>query len=211
MDKLGKKFGRLTVIGPPRRVNNKTLWLCLCSCGNKKEVSTSNLGVTKSCGCFRVEHTKSMFSTHGQTKTQLWRAWFSMRQRCENRNKKDWERYGGRGIKVCRRWGRFEKFSEDMGASFLSHCKEFGSRNTSIGRVNNDKGYSPGNCRWETVKVQARNRTSSRILTFNGNKMTLVEWAERLGIRSGTLARRIDVSRWSVKRALLTPVRLRKI
>lgn len=95
---------------------------------------------------------------HGMTDTPFHRIWISMRQRCTNQNSHAFNNYGGRGIKVCERWEKFENFKADMYQTYLEHLKIFGPKNTSIDRINNDGNYEPHNCRWATKKEQVLNR-----------------------------------------------------
>lgn len=125
-------------------------------------------------------------------------SWIEMRRRCRARHRKEWGRYGGRGITVCARWDSFEAFLEDMGPR--------PSRRHHIERVNNERGYEPGNCRWATVKEQARNRKSSRLVRHNGITKTVTEWAEGAGLSPETLAYRLFKLRWPMQEALARPV-----
>ncbi len=154
VDFVGKVFGRLTVVskGRPDRTG-RTQWDCLCECGNFSLVRTGNLrnGCTNSCGCFRKEYISGRSLTHGQTHTIEYGVWRSLKNRCNNPRNKDFDNYGGRGIKVCGRWSAsFEAFLEDMGVK--------PSPELSIDRINVNGNYEPSNCRWATIYEQANNK-----------------------------------------------------
>lgn len=136
---------------------------------------------------------------HGGVGTPEHRAWSSMVQRCTNPNVRSFPRYGGRGIKVCSPWLRFENFLADMGPRHsLKH---------TLDRINNDGDYEPSNCRWTTMAEQTRNRSSNRLVTYNGITLPFTAWAHEVGLKPATLKRRIDKLGWSLQRALETPCR----
>jgi hypothetical protein len=174
-------------------------WLCRCSCGNYLVVNTNNLTTkhTRSCGCLASEVVTRRNTTHGEAKQRgrEYRAWADMKSRCTNRNTKSWDDYGGRGIRICKRWFHsFEDFLVDMG-----RCPP--GRSLDRRDVNGD--YNASNCRWATAKEQARNTRRTRNLTLNGKTQCLSAWAEDLGICPTTLWERL--SKWSLQRALTTP------
>lgn len=120
-----------------------------------------------------------------------------MLARCENPKHPDFHSYGGRGIKVCDRWRE----------SFASFCEDMGTPPTpkhSLDRIDTDGHYEPSNCRWATTKDQARNTRRNRLLTFQGDTMCVVEWAERTGIRAGIINQRLALG-WTTERALSEP------
>jgi hypothetical protein len=129
---------------------------------------------------------------HGLTKHPLFEVWKSMLGRCGNPKDKNYFRYGGRGIIVCDRWKDFVNFLEDMGERPLGMTLE---------RINNDSNYEPQNCRWATVKEQARNRRGQRLIEFNGETKCLSEWAEQYKIIPDTLASRLKAG-MDITRAL---------
>lgn len=134
--------------------------------------------------------------THGMTRTRPYKIWRNMKDRCLKKEDKDYERYGARGITVCDRWVHsFENFWEDMGGSY--------SNDLTLDRVDNSSGYSPENCRWATQKEQANNRRGNHWVSFNGQKRTVAQWAESLGIAHPTLRRRLRD--WTIERALTSP------
>jgi hypothetical protein len=125
-----------------------------------------------------------------------------MRARCNNANNPAYNDYGGRGIFVCTEWDEsFQTFLADMGERpSLAH---------TLDRIDNDGPYSPSNCKWTTKKEQARNRRSSRLIEWRGEKKTLVEWSDVLGIHQGTLNTRLS-SGWGIERAFSEPLRQAK-
>ena len=125
-----------------------------------------------------------------------------MKRRCNDTKGKDFHNYGGRGITYCDEWERFEPFYEwAMSNGYRD--------NLTIDRINNDKGYSPENCRWATISEQARNRRTCHILTYKGVSKTIREWEEILGMKKGTLENRIVSLHWSIEKAIETPIRKR--
>lgn len=132
---------------------------------------------------------------HGRYRTPTWYSWNSMFVRCYNPEAKGYENYGGRGICVCERWSQFLLFVEDMGE------RPFG---TSLDRVNNELGYSKGNCRWSTRKQQSNNRRDNTVLDHNGLSLTISGWCEKTGLSRDALQGRLRKG-WPVGMALDTP------
>ena len=110
---------------------------------------------------------------------------------------------GGKGINVCEAWSEYEQFR--------SWSLENGYNDSlTLDRIDGDKGYTPENCRWVSMKVQQNNRCNNHLLTFNGETLTLSLWAERIGMKPKTLSRRIVDKKWSIERALTTPLDVSK-
>lgn len=201
VDLTGSKFGRLLVLSESsERRNRESCWICLCECGNEFVTSGCSLrnGGTKSCGCLRSEHSRTVNIRHGKKHTRVYRIWTGMWNRCRNPNAKDFARYGGSGITVCKRWQTFENFLSDMGEP----CSGL-----TIERKENSKGYCKSNCVWATRTEQARNRKNNVILTFNGESLCISEWAERLGVNKCLISKRLARG-WSIERTLGTPAML---
>lgn len=196
LDLEGKRFGRLVAIESTYNGKNR-IWTCTCDCGNKITVQAShlNLGHTKSCGCLHpdviTKHGAAKFYTH----TKEYGSWLSMKQRCLNKNDPAFRYYGERGITICDRWvNSFENFYEDMG--------QIPSPKHSIDRINPNGNYEPSNCRWADIDTQKRNKRNSKIITFNGETLTLTEHAAKQGINSGTVWVRLFKLGWGIERAL---------
>lgn len=115
-------------------------------------------GTTKSCGCLEKEVKATMHLKHGMAKSRLWNIWTGMRDRCSRSNNKDYQRYGGRGIRVCPEWDSdFRNFYDwSMGNGY--------SDELTIDRIDNDGNYEPSNCRWVTRKEQTRNRSITKTI-----------------------------------------------
>lgn len=180
----------------------KLYWLCRCDCGKEKIVRVDNLknGGVKSCGCLNIERSTKHGHAKNYKKSRTYQSWFNMVQRCTNSNGEKYPIYGGRGIKVCNRWRKFKNFLEDMGERPREH---------QIDRIDNDRNYCKNNCRWATLKQQARNKTNNHLITHDGKTQCLVEWAEDVEIPYKTLWRRVCDLNWSVRKALTTPVKKR--
>lgn len=196
-DLRGLKFGRLTAtrcvgIHPEKRL---IMWECICECGTLVTSAASYLvtGNTRSCGCLKMDILKARCLKHGSSRSCEYNIWNMMLQRCNNGKCKDFPAYGGRGIRVCDRWSKFENFLADMGRR--------PSTDHSIDRVENDGNYEPSNCKWATMKEQQTHKTTTRLITFNGVTQNLTWWANSTGININTIHRRIKTG-WALKDAL---------
>lgn len=201
IDLTGQKFGRLTVIERAENKGKHTVWKCKCECGNIIDVYSTHLnqGKSTSCGCLRVELIKERSTTHGKSKTRLNNIYNTMKQRCYNESNSCFYRYGARGITICDEW-------ENSFKAFYAWSMANGyADNLTIDRIDNNKGYSPDNCRWATVKEQSNNRRNNHLITYNGKTQTMTQWAEELGINKSTLRSRINLYHWAIEKAFNTP------
>lgn len=208
IEMTGQRFGRWLVIEcAGKNPKNERVWLCRCDCGTEKVLvgTTLRLGRSLSCGCYQRELQSQKQSglrygrAQGLSRHRIYRIWLNMLDRCSNPDCRQYPNYGGRGIKVCPRWQESVwAFYEDVG--------EPPSPKHSLDRIDNDGNYEPGNCRWATPTEQHRNYRQNVTLTFGGETLTVVAWAERLKIRPGALYQRISAG-WLTERILTTPVR----
>lgn len=160
---IGARFGRLTVLSyEGQSWRGQARWRARCDCGGEKTTLACYIvdGLTQSCGCLRRERTaaKQPGKKHGLHKTVEYRAWQAMKMRCYNPNATGFDNYGGRGVQVCAAWRR----------SFLVFLKAVGKRPSpkhSLGRIDDDGHYEPGNVAWQTAKQQraAMKRRSGKL------------------------------------------------
>jgi len=204
MDLTGKRFSRLKVVS--RAQNDKyggAQWLCLCDCGGSTIVAGGALKGkrTKSCGCYNREQAAIRLTTHGLTQHPLFKIWCGMRKRCRAEKSDNYKYYGGRGIKVCNAWQKFEPFYL---WSISSGYKKF----LTIDRVNPEGDYSPDNCRWATWGEQQRNKRNSIKIKnpASGESHCAAEWSRRLGGNKSLVSLRLSAG-WPEERAITEGVR----
>lgn len=182
-DISGQRFGMLTAIKRDFSKNGREVfWIFQCDCGEVKSINKKRFTQqkTKSCGCLQKDaarisisrfNNRQGFEAHLSSKDPLYDIWKAIKQRCLNPNNQDYARYGGRGITICDRWAKsFTNFINDMGQRPMG---------ATIDRIDNNKGYSPDNCRWATMKEQCTNRSSNRNVTINGVTYRTISDAER--------------------------------
>ncbi len=187
----GKQIGEVKVLSEAGRRYKRIQWLCLCNCGKKFIADGANLrtGHYKSCGCKQIENLIKAKTKHGMCGTRFYKIWYGILNRCNNPNTPKYRSYGNRGIRC--EWSSFEEFKRDMFDTYQTHVGQFGEKNTTIERKNNDGNYSMENCRWATLHEQSRNKQDSLLYTFNGETLILRDWAKRYGIGYHTLYGRI--------------------
>ena len=148
---IGRKFGRWTAIEYKGIKNKLQQYLCRCSCGKENIIYGADLRAKKTRQCTTCHNRANAQknTTHGFHATSTYRIWCQIIQRCNNVNCEAYHYYGGRGIKVCERWLKFENFLKDMGPR---------PGKLTIDRTDNDGNYEPDNCRWVTHKENCNNR-----------------------------------------------------
>jgi hypothetical protein len=220
IDHTGQRFGRLLVLrrAPPKRPRGLAVWICRCDCGMTRTVRGPELrsGKTKSCGCYMRDVASLCHFKHGHAprsgRSAEYLSWKAMLARCTNKKASHWNRYGGRGIRICRRWASsFKSFYSDMGSK--------PSPRHSIDRKKNDLHYSCGkcsdckrngwksNCRWATPSEQLNNTSRTVRISFNGKTDSIANWARRVRIGYKTLLARLRQYGWSTEDAITRPVR----
>lgn len=187
MSDAAEKHGRLTLLETyaPRGAGKPILALWRCDCGAEKVIARSvvRTGRTQSCGCYGRERYKAGITKHGMHRTPTYSSWQAMLRRCNSPKRKEYPRWGGRGVTVCAAWaGSFEAFLADMGER---------PPGKTLDRIDNSRGYEPGNCRWATPKEQARNRRSTLFVVTEGGAVPVTEYAERTGLSPYAVRRRI--------------------
>jgi hypothetical protein len=201
-DITGQRFGKLVAIKLADKKGKQYRWLCQCDCGNQTLTFGFSLrmGQSKSCGCVAAEKSRQRWEnptpemraaqsakvkkTHQKSKHPTYQVWSDMRARCGKETHKWFSSYGGRGITVCDRWlHSFENFWEDIGQHW--------QQGLQLGRIDNDKGYSPENCRWETPLQQQSNKSNNRFVETPNGKLTVAEAARQFGVSAGCIRHRI--------------------
>lgn len=203
-DLTGKRFGRLTCV---YYVGN-CKWLCKCDCGENVFKVVAKVALRHSivsCGCFARElavvNGRKRMTKHGMHRAPEYAIWQAMRQRCSNPKHKEWRLYGERGVRVCKRWARFEAFYEDMGPR--------PSAKHSLDRKDNGLVYSKSKCRWATGVEQGNNTRRNHRLTIGGQTRTLAEWARSADMKYNTLVGRIKCG-WEPLRAVTCSVKTKQ-
>lgn len=175
MDLSNKRFGRWLVLELDiEKSNYKKYWKCVCDCGTHKSVCQQSLvkGKSISCGCYQKEIMKKKLTTHNLTGSRLMKIFYNMKTRCYNPKDSRYKDYGGRNIKVCNEWkNNFMEF-------YKWSLKNGYDENLTIDRIDNNKDYSPTNCRWTTNQEQSNNRRNNIFITINNTKKTLKEWTK---------------------------------
>lgn len=192
----GQKFGKLTAKEYAGSSNKKTMWLCVCDCGNEIISYATNLksGHTISCGCAKTP-------AKGLSSSRVYRIYKGMISRCYEQTNKDYASYGARGITVCDEW---------LGEHGLFNFVDWARKNRysddlTLDRIDVNGNYDPSNCRWATNIEQANNKRNNITLTYNGETKTIPEWSRELNLSAGLLRQRKKLG-WTDKQCIETKV-----
>jgi hypothetical protein len=196
----GDKFNKLTVINelkseriPCGQINR--FFLTQCECGSFKKVRLLHLvrGRIKSCGCIQPER-------HGFSHSKIYNTWRGMRTRCNNPLVQK-HLYKDRGISVCENWQK--SFIDFKTWALRNGFKE----GLQIDRINNDLGYSPDNCRFVTPYQNSINKRNTKVVTYNGKCIPLVEILRMKNLKHKYSCVGARIRRgWDVKKAIDTPI-----
>lgn len=205
-DLTGQRFGRLLVVGLDDRNTHHTYFVCQCDCGKVKSVRSDSLlcGAIQSCGCLHNEvatENVQQNHKHKMSHTRPYEIWQGMKRRCYNPNDARYDRYGGRGITICDEW------REDFSAFYSWALANGYADNLTIDRIDNNKGYSPDNCRWADAETQCRNRSSNIKITIGNATKTLTEWCEIFEVNYKTVRARYNNNKFRGIEDLFSPVR----
>lgn len=161
---IGQIFGKLIVIERAGSTKHgRATWKCQCCCYGPNSIIIASAGdlkhtnrPTKSCGCSRIENAKR---THPKEENRFYKIWYGIIYRCINKKSTYYHRYGGRGITFQNSWKQYKYFKNDMYKSYLHHVQNYGEKETSIDRINNDGNYTVNNTRWVTNIEQNMNKS----------------------------------------------------
>lgn len=188
----GVQFTYLTVV---KYVSgDRGYYECLCRCGAVTKFRGCDLarGAIKSCGCWASDN------AHYMGNSPTYRSWRGLRDRCKKKGHHNYKLYGGRGITYDPRWNNFREFLKDMGER---------PEGMTLDRIDVNGNYCKDNCKWSTPKEQGNNTRFNVFLEYNGERLTVMQWADKLGINWATIDGRLRRG-WSVERALTEVVSL---
>jgi hypothetical protein len=167
-----------------RRSNMVAVFRCKCGKSFLCQIASVASGQTRSCGCFRRNVTSERSKTHGKSHSKIYHVWYNMMRRCHDQTNKRFDDWGGRGITVAAEWHLFETFYLAVGDVPFDGAQ--------IDRIENSKGYEPGNIKWSTHTENNRNTRRTRWVMFREEKMSISEAAEKVGISRHKLRHWLD-------------------
>lgn len=211
--KKGLKVNSWTLIKPINSNRPSGLWLCKCKCGIKKPVGWWSLSKSKSKGCYNCSrlalttHGDAGSSTKGIKPRRIYKLWASVKSRTTRKTASDFERYGKRGIKMYSKWlNNYEAFKEYV--TSLPNCpKDIFDRpkgrkglEFTLDRIDNNKGYLPGNLRWADYSTQNRNRRGTNILVKGNKKIVFLNYCEKHNLTQAEGLKRAIHNNWELRK-----------
>lgn len=205
---VGERFGECVVVEVFQRPGGRMAWRCrwVCDCGAsgvtrfRAVLSWAKRPCQGRHRVYQRDGHDTIEPIAGASSSDRVR-WRMMINRCHNPRSRDWDSYGGRGIVVCDEWRGPGGFR-----AFLGHVGQSPGPGYSIDRIDNDRGYEPGNVKWATAKEQQRNKRTTPTVTANGESLSVAEWAERLGVHKSSIQNRL-ANGWTPERAVSQPPR----
>lgn len=186
---VGDKIGHLTLLEKTRMFasgSNRISYICKCDCGKVVTRTVNSLRPNASCGAGL--HNRKYWHPEGITKkefSKIYITWYKIKLRCEDPNDKDYPRYGGRGISMCKEWHNLDNFTkwywEESKHRIISASEQ------TVDRINVNKGYSPDNCRLVDVEAQSNNRRTNKIVYIFNEPLTYSEAAKKYNIKKDTI------------------------
>lgn len=198
---VGQRFGRLLVIDTADSLNGHTRWKCKCDCGNECVVHSTSLksGNTTSCGCYKTENAKKLYSGVRQNDKRLYAVWNGIKQRCSNKNNCSYHNYGGRGIEMDAEW------SANYEAFYNWAIRSGYKKGMEIDRIDNNGNYCEDNCRFVSRDIQANNKRNVKLYTIDGVTKSLAQWCKQYGKDYYHVRQRVVKLGWPILDALIIP------
>lgn len=212
IDPTDQKYGHLTAVRFVRdeyTTGNqlRPVWSFRCDCGTMVDARLYSVrsGGKRSCGCRSHENRATHGASVGKKLTPEYRAWRCMLTRSKNERIKNADRYSLRGITVAPEW---DSGGDGQGfVRFLDHVGPKPSSKHSLDRIDNDRGYEPGNVRWATQSDQVNNRSATFMIECDGDRRSLADWSHFTGLPSKVIYDRITKLGWETHRALTAPMK----
>lgn len=182
IDLTGRRFGKLTAISPTGEQDKRgyKIWHCKCDCGNERDVSRLSLinghvTTCRECAKQNIAEANANRKKRGKARCRLYGIWAHIKTRCQNPNSQQFNDYGGRGIRMCPEWEKYEAFRE------WAHSSGY-EKNLTIDRIDVNGNYEPSNCRWIPKREQSFNMRKTLYIHYNGRRFSLAKMTYDLGL-----------------------------
>lgn len=190
---IGKRYGRLVIKNIIRQPGEEAKAECICDCGNITIPSLTRVinNKVKSCGCLVPDISQLTHTTHGKSKSRIYKIWKKMNDRCNNPNNKDYDKYGGRGVKICVEWTGEHGAENFINWAYSTGYDENAEKGEcTLDRINVNGNYDPDNCRWANMEEQSYNRRNTIRIDIYGKLLTIKEISDIYGIPKGKIRQR---------------------